>query len=142
MKDWMKHPKFKEILKGSWVGHEAGNYVIHLFKKLKRSKDLFRKLNKQKFSDISGRVELARTKLECAQADLINDLANTQLQDIVKSARETYIIFLTFEESFFKEKSRIKWIKEGDKNISFFHITVKLHNARNKNLRLQNEEGL
>lgn len=32
-------------------------------------------------------------------------------------------------------------MKEEDKNTQFFHRTVRMHNARNKILRLQNEDG-
>lgn len=33
-------------------------------------------------------------------------------------------------------------MKERDKNTSFFHRTTNVHNAHNKILRLQNEEGV
>lgn len=49
---------------------------------------------------------------------------------------------MSFKESFFKEKSRVKWMKEDDRNTKFFHKTIKVHNGRNKILRLQNEEGI
>lgn len=33
-------------------------------------------------------------------------------------------------------------MKEGDKNTKFFHRTTKVHNARNKILRIQTDEGV
>lgn len=48
---------------------------------------------------------------------------------------------MDFEESFFKEKSRIQWMKDRDRNTKYFHSVVKSHIARNKILRLKNEAG-
>lgn len=33
-------------------------------------------------------------------------------------------------------------MKEGDKNTSFFHRTVKVHNTRNKILTFQRDDGM
>lgn len=72
----------------------------------------------------------------------MKDPHNIQLQDKVKNNRRTYIDLLHFEESFYKENSRIKRMKEGDKNTSFFHRTVKVHNTRNKILTFQRDDGM
>lgn len=64
-----------------------------------------------------------------------------QFQMEERNLLEEYSRLANFEETFYKEKSRIKWMKEGDKNTNFFHRTVKVHNARNKILRLSNENG-
>lgn len=71
----------------------------------------------------------------------MQDCSNPQSLRLEENALEEYIKLSSFEESFFKEKSRIKWLKEGDKNTKFFHRSVKTHRARNKILRLQMEDG-
>lgn len=71
----------------------------------------------------------------------IQNPQDPQLQIEERNSLEEYTRLSAFEETFFKEKYRIKWMKEGDKNTQFFHRTIKVHNARNKILRLQNEEG-
>ncbi|WOL01817.1 hypothetical protein Cni_G10534 [Canna indica] len=45
------------------------------------------------------------------------------------------------EETYWRQKSRIKWMKEGDKNSSFFHATTKIRRNYNSIYRLQNHEG-
>ena len=43
------------------------------------------------------------------------------------------------EESFYKQKSRVHWLKEGDKNTSYFFKKVNGNRASNKVLSIFNE---
>ena len=45
------------------------------------------------------------------------------------------------EESFYAQKSRIRWLKEGDANTPFFHNSVKSRFNRNKLVSLTKEDG-
>lgn len=45
------------------------------------------------------------------------------------------------EEEFWKTKSRINWLMEGDANTKFFHTSTLNRRRRNKILALQNEAG-
>lgn len=60
----MKHPYFKGILKESREATERGNTLTCLPKKLKRLKDPLKKLNKEKYGNISKLLELGRVRLE------------------------------------------------------------------------------
>ncbi|RYR46649.1 hypothetical protein Ahy_A07g032408 [Arachis hypogaea] len=48
---------------------------------------------------------------------------------------------LVSEERFWREKSRVQWLKWGDKNTKFFHSKYKARNRRNKIHHLEDEEG-
>lgn len=108
MKGWLRHPRFKPILRDSWEEYKVGNPLVRLAKKLKRLKVPLKALNKEEYGDINKRVEKARQNLENVQKQLMDDPFNGQLQVETQNARETYSNFLTFEEAFFKEKARIK----------------------------------
>ena len=43
---------------------------------------------------------------------------------------------------FWLQRSRIKWLREGDQNNSFFHNTTIQKRQRNKILRLKNSDGV
>lgn len=70
------------------------------------------------------------------------DNQNTLLKKEERNLGEYYTNLLYFEESFLKEKVRVRWMKEGDKNTQFFHRIAKSHGARNKILRLMNEQNI
>jgi len=45
------------------------------------------------------------------------------------------------EEVLWREKSRIKWLKEGERNTRFFHQTMVHHRQRNIIFSIKNENG-
>lgn len=45
------------------------------------------------------------------------------------------------EEAFWRQRSRIQWLKDGDKNSSFFHAVTRGRRARNKFSVIENEYG-
>lgn len=45
------------------------------------------------------------------------------------------------EEAFWRQKSRIQWLTEGDSNSSFFHAVTRGRRARNRFSVIENEEG-
>lgn len=53
-----------------------------------------------------------------------------------KEALKSYVELLQWEERFYKEKYRVKWLKEGDANTTFFHRKMKTHHVQNKILTL------
>lgn len=46
------------------------------------------------------------------------------------------------EEVYWKQKSRIQWIQEGDKNTKFFHAHIVKRRGWNKILGLENAQGV
>ncbi|CAN1346105.1 Galactose-binding lectin [Linum perenne] len=47
-----------------------------------------------------------------------------------------------YEESFFRQKSRVIWISEGDKNTSYFHKSMKARQARNFISSIKGTDGI
>ncbi|XVE57283.1 hypothetical protein DITRI_Ditri04bG0079100 [Diplodiscus trichospermus] len=85
--------------------------------KLKRLKKELKIFNQHHFGNISIRVSDLRKKLAASQPDLIT-LATFQLEFLVseqvKELSKELNDLLLAEESFYKQKSRVQWIKHGD----------------------------
>ncbi|KAL6201844.1 hypothetical protein ACLB2K_025556 [Fragaria x ananassa] len=45
------------------------------------------------------------------------------------------------EERYWHQKSRVKWLKSGDSNTRFFHLSTIQRRLRNRILKIQNEQG-
>jgi hypothetical protein len=59
------------------------------------------------------------------------DVDNVDLLHQEKIAHADLLKNLEYEEAFWKEKSRLQWFKEGDRNTAFFHRTCKIRQATN-----------
>nr|GEW22651.1 reverse transcriptase [Tanacetum cinerariifolium] len=59
-------------------------------------------------------------------------------QDILK---EEIKELLTRKEVMWKKRSRVQWLREGDKNTRYFHTHATSRNKRNRILKLKDEDG-
>ena len=55
--------------------------------------------------------------------------------------QQEYNQIIEQEEVFWLQKSRINWLKEGDKNTKFFHLSTMVRRRYNKLEGLKDEEG-
>lgn len=46
------------------------------------------------------------------------------------------------EEKYWRQRARIEWLKAGDKNSKFFHLSTLKRRHQNSILKLKNDEGL
>lgn len=105
--------------------------MYRLSKKLKALKLVLRALNKENYSSIHRRVERAKEQL----LKLQNEFLTSPLQELVfgeQSQRALLADLLTAEESFLRQKFRIRWLREGDQNTSIFYKVVKGRNMQKK----------
>ena len=106
---WTKHPDFLNVVEQSWSEHVSGNPMIILHKKLKKLKVCLRNLNTQNYADISRKVK--EKKMELAEVQITN-LSNPgeNTVELEKALIKELHELLLVEESFFKQKSMIRWI--------------------------------
>ena len=117
---WTKHTAFLSIVEQSWNKPIAGGAMYILHEKLKRLKAELRRFNKTYFGNISAKVEEKRKELADIQIQILNFPSNDILIEREKSLTKEFSDMLKAEESFYRQKSRIDWIKEGDQNTKFF----------------------
>ena len=128
---WADHLAFLELVKDTWKTDVYGTPMYRLTRKLKIVKAILKAFNFHSFAKLREQVVDARETLNQAQSALLNNPNDPLLMDNEKRCLKTFHDLACVEEGFLKQKSRIQWLKLGDKNTSFFHKAIKARNARN-----------
>ncbi|KAG5558768.1 hypothetical protein RHGRI_008653 [Rhododendron griersonianum] len=138
---WLQNPSFKDTLIQSWAEPVIGRPMFVLSTKLKRLKSVLRKLNLECYSNISKRVYAAKEELDVIQEQLFKTPFDLVLSNTEKEILNKYVELRIAEESFLKQKSRVKWLALGDQNSKYFHQKMCSHRARNTILSLTDSSG-
>lgn len=138
---WTHHPEFKTTVHQAWNTPILGVPMFQLVSKLKRVKFRLKSLNRDAFSDITAKVAEAREALASAQNQLQADPESTALTQQEVESRRVYVELRSHEESFYRQKSRVKWLKEGDRNTKFFHHSMKRRHLSNRILSVKDSSG-
>lgn len=126
------------------VGFQSGSEATDLSTlsfKIKGLKRVMKTLARDKFSDIQKRVIYTNSLLNDVQVQCLNQPNEENFQ-----AEKDLITHWTFlrgvEEAFFKQKSRINWLRLGDQNTLFFMRVAATRNSYNSIRSLQLPCGL
>ncbi|CAA7061787.1 unnamed protein product [Microthlaspi erraticum] len=136
------HPDYRNLIESAWSSVSiSGGATFSLYQRLRAAKVCCKGLNRSAFSNIQARTKEAFEKLESIQRELLSDPSQTLFQ-LESEARKSWELLSSAEESFFKQNSRIRWLKEGDSNTGFFHRSVKANLSRNIIHHLRDGNGV
>ncbi|XP_018435427.2 uncharacterized protein LOC108807663 [Raphanus sativus] len=125
------HPEYHQRLQTAWeTVLIPSDPMISLCQKLKAAKFCCKSINQEFFSDIERRTKEAFEDLESIQRQMMN-LPTPELFESERRARDLWLILAAAEECFFRQKSRIRWLEEGDANTAFFYKSVLANLSRN-----------
>ncbi|GAV62975.1 hypothetical protein CFOL_v3_06497 [Cephalotus follicularis] len=134
---WADHPQFLNIVRSEWDKPYEGSPLKRIQLKLKGLKYQLKKLCTRPDSETANlRQMLKNVQLDLDEKPNDVDLKNQEIRlknDLAISARN--------EGAFFKQKSRIQWLKEGDSNTVFFHRVAKVRQSKNHIAKILNEHG-
>lgn len=135
------HPSYLTALSAAWDGSiVVGSPMFILGELLKAAKSCCRTLNRQGFSNIQQRTDQALARLEELQIALLTSPSDSLFRQ-EHVARKKWDFFAAALESFYRQKSRIRWLHEGDANTRFFHRAVIAHQANNLIKYLRGDDG-
>ena len=140
---WLRDPGFIKKMEEWWTQSTVqGKRKMHTFQlKLKELKARIKKWNKEEFGNIMEERQKLEGEMEKLQQKIIIE-GRTE-----ESSKEEGIILGKLEERrkqeevLWRQKSRIKWLREGERNTKFFHQTMIQHRQRNRILSIRDKNG-
>ncbi|RVW86011.1 Transposon TX1 uncharacterized 149 kDa protein [Vitis vinifera] len=140
---WLQHSNFKESFRSWWRGFQGNGWEGHKFmRRLQFVKANLKEWNKVSFGELNERKK-----------NILNDLANFDAIEQVGGLTSELLVQRTLrkgeleelilrEEIHWRQKGRVKWVKEGDCNSKFFHKVANGRRNRKFIKVLENESGL
>jgi hypothetical protein len=139
---WTLHKDCKEFIKDSWNVRINGCPMYTLNAKLKILKNKLKKWNIEVYGNVHAYVDDAEKKLANIQ-NQINLTGHTDaLMNDEKNAQMSLDEALNRQEVFWKEKARIRWHMDGDRNSKYFHRVTKIKNKTKMISSIRNEEEI
>ncbi|XP_019435508.1 PREDICTED: uncharacterized protein LOC109342010 [Lupinus angustifolius] len=141
-KMWISHQDCRRLVEDSWRIKVYGCPMFVLSQKLRHLKRDLKSWNINVFGNVHLKVNNAKACVETIR-NCINILGpSSELLDQEDKAQKDLLDALMIEEIFWKEKARVKWFTQGDRNTSFFHKVTKIRHATKSISRLQSNDNI
>eukprot|EP00253_Pinus_taeda_P009631 PITA_09631 len=141
---WLRDPDFIKKVEDWWGNCTSqGRCRMHTFQlKLKSLKGQIKRWNKEEFGNILEDKQKLEKEMEDIQQKIILE------GRIEESVNKEGAILGRLEERrkqeeiLWRQKSRIKWLREGERNTKFFHQAMIKHRQGNRILSIKNKNGV
>eukprot|EP00253_Pinus_taeda_P033102 PITA_33102 len=118
-----------------------GTKIFKLQSKLKHIKSKIKHWNITEFGNIFKEKSILEGKLEIIHKSWTSGNITEESKELEKDLMTQWHHRSLQEETLWKQKSRVQWLKQGEKNSKFFHRSTLDYRNSNKILNLKNESG-
>lgn len=115
--------------------------VVRAWKKLKRVKQSLKDHNTTEFQGVETRIKKYRQQLQDIQSSMRKPGQPTSLLEAEREVKLNLEKWLNVEESILRQKSRVQWLKLGDGNTTYLHVSLKNRISQNRITSLTSARG-
>lgn len=129
---WLFHLEFKTFITRKWQEYSVNGWGAFVVKeKLKMLKEDLKVWNREVFGHLDFKIEKHKSVIE--QLDVIDEVFGLEEDEYTRRQEAIASLYRDFKwrNNMLAQKSRSKWIKEGDSNTRFFHSCINRRKKRN-----------
>ncbi|KAI9192521.1 hypothetical protein LWI28_024081 [Acer negundo] len=128
---WLEHPDFIVIVRRIWSSPVVGSPPQVAIYTLRNLKKALKSWNWEVFGDLNSTIARKSAELHSIQLDLSNRGFSDDPFMAEASVHSELDVLLRKQECFYRDRSRVRWLRNGDRNTSFFHASIKRRQYRN-----------
>ncbi|KAL0315400.1 UNVERIFIED_CONTAM: hypothetical protein Sradi_5418200 [Sesamum radiatum] len=121
---WTMHSEFLGVVRRNWLYPTVGNSMMRLQQKLTRLKHCLKEWNKIVFGNVFDRVAMVERRFKETDEAYYQDPYDRTLVERNRSSVELVRV-LAQEETFWRQKTGIRWAKDWERNTQYFHSLVR-----------------
>ena len=134
---WVRHEKCREIIQESWKDHAGLQSSSELINGLKACTEGLKRWSQQELGQVTKKIQEKRKILQdVVQADR-NGSRGDEIDMLCKEINE----LLDDEEMRWNQRSRVQWLKLGDRNTQYFHHRASQRQKKNEIKGLLDRNG-
>ena len=132
---WTRHERYEEVVVESW--QPQANDLAGVYDALNSVRQKLQKWSREEFGSVQKQLKAMRHRLERVRAASLRSGPTRAEKDLLKRISE----LLARKEALTKQRSRVLWLSEGDRNTEFFHAKMKERSRINKIKKLKKPDG-
>lgn len=134
---WVDSEDCKKVISQPWGDNEVRGGMPRVMEKIRHCENQLKLWNRESFRTVRKRIKEAEANLyEITQADPLFPRPTKH-----KEARGAVNKWLEREEKMWSQRSKIMWLREGDRNTRYFHNMATVRHKKNFIGQIQDEGG-
>ncbi|XP_071909826.1 uncharacterized protein [Coffea arabica] len=134
-KRWLQHEEIFEVIKEAWEENVEGSRMYQVQSKVRNCRVALLKWSNSINKNSKDRIDSLKKQLDQTRESSM-DNKREKMVGLKSQLTKAY----NDEEIFWSQKSRLKWLQEGDRNTQYFYAQVKGRRKQNRLQRLQKED--
>ncbi|KAK9691742.1 hypothetical protein RND81_09G216300 [Saponaria officinalis] len=134
---WVTSEHCEEIFQEAWMCQGSVDSDNHATTKIRRCANALINWSREEFGDTNRKLSKARKKLAFIDSCRPTEEMVMERRDICLTIDK----LVTQEETYWRQRSRIDFLKEGDRNTKCFHLKASGRCMRNKITKLMDSNG-